>query len=291
MQEREEKDLLARIASGGSSAWEAFLASRADVIFRVIRLFADKYDDRMDLFLFVCARLREGEMRRLRAFRYRPEAPCRFSTYLSVVVKNIALDFIRSREGRFRPFRAVESMDETDRLLFEYHLKDGRPLTEVRETLSGRHGITLTHAEIEERAGKVQSSLSASQRWRLLSRLFERRRELSVDPVAEAAFDLDHAVPLAGLGGDPESPIRSRDADRVFGEVMAAMAPRQRLALVLRYRDGLGPHDMAEVLSVSRSEAEKLAREGLERLRDGLRRRGLARPDLEASALSSIWPA
>jgi RNA polymerase sigma factor (sigma-70 family) len=290
MQEREDRDLLASLAAGGPSAWEGFLASRADVIFRVIRLFADSYDDRMDLFLFVCARLKEGEMRRLRAFRYRPEAPCRFSTYLSVVVKNIALDFIRSREGRFRPFREVEAMDATDRLLFEYHLRDGRPLTEVTEILSGRHGISLTSAEIEDRAGKVRSRLSPSQRWRLLSRLFERRREFSVDPVAESAIDPDHAIPLAGLDGSPERPLRSQEADRMFGEVMASMSPRQRLALVLRYRDGLGPHDMAEVLCVSRGEAEKLAREGLDRLREGLRCRGVLRPDLEASALSPIWP-
>ncbi|MBI3450249.1 MAG: sigma-70 family RNA polymerase sigma factor [Acidobacteria bacterium] len=290
MQDSDEKELLASISAGGVSAWERFLAASADAIFRVIRLFADGYDDRMDLFLFVCARLKENDMRRVRAYRYRPEAPCRFSTYLSVVVKNIALDFIRARDGRFRPFRTVEGMDETDRLLFEYHLRDGRPLAEVKETLSGRHGIRLTPGEIETRAERVQSSLSASQRWRLLSRLFERRRPVSVEAVGEAAFEGDRASPRRGFDGDPEGPMRSREADLAFHEAMESMPPRQRLAVVLRYRDGLGPHDVAEVLSVSKGEAEKLAREGVERLRLGLKRHGVARPDLESSGMSSFWP-
>jgi len=290
MQDGDEKEFLASISSGGSSAWERFLAASSDAIFRVIRLFADTYDDRMDLFLFVCARLRENDMKRVRAYRYRPEAPCRFSTYLSVVVKNIAVDFIRSRDGRFRPFRTVEGMDETDRLLFEYHLRDGRPLAEVKETLSGRHGIRLSPDEIESRAERVQSSLSPSQRWRLLSRLFERRRPVSVEAAGEAAFGSEGVVPLVAFRGDPEQPLRTREADLAFHEAMEGMPPRQRLAVVLRYRDGLGPHDVAEVLSVSKSEAEKLARDGVERLRLGLKRHGIARPDLESSGMSSLWP-
>src|SRR2546428_9574498 len=131
MHDREESEVLERIGRGGPDAWETFLVSFSDVIFRVARLFADTYDERMDIYLFTCARLKVDGMRRLRSFHYRPEAPCRFSTWLSVVVKNIAVDFIRSREGRFRPFRDVETMEEADRLVFQYYLRDGRALEEV----------------------------------------------------------------------------------------------------------------------------------------------------------------
>src|SRR5262245_16603411 len=162
MPERGEQEFLDRIADGGPESWNAFLESCADQIFRVVRLFGDGYDERMELFLVGCDRLEEERMRRLRAFTFRPEAPCRFSTYLSVIVKNMAVDFIRAREGRFRPFRVVETMEETDRLLFEYHLRDGRPLEESRDLIESRHGIRLSAAQASDRAGRLQSSLSAS---------------------------------------------------------------------------------------------------------------------------------
>jgi RNA polymerase sigma factor (sigma-70 family) len=289
MPERGEQELLDRIAGGGPESWNAFLESCADQIFRVIRLFADGYDERMDLFLFVCDRLKEDRMRRLRAFAFRPEAPCRFSTYLSVIVKNMAVDFIRAREGRFRPFRVVESMDETDRLLFEYHLKDGRPLEEARDLIGSRHGIRLSAAQASERAGRLQSGLSASQRWRLLSRIFERRRPVPLDSVAGALLGEEEGTPRAGEGADPERPLRSMEADRALRTAMEGVPPRQRLALTLRFRDGLPAKDAAALLGVTPAEADRLARSGVERIRERLMQSGVARADLDASGLAAIW--
>src|SRR5687767_11800942 len=107
MQDETEKEIPA--------AWDEFLPRFAEVIFRVVRLAAGSYYERMDLVLFVCDRLREDEMRRVRAFKFRPEAPCRFSTYLAVVVRNLALDFLRARDGRYRPFKTIEALEPADR--------------------------------------------------------------------------------------------------------------------------------------------------------------------------------
>src|SRR5262245_44004974 len=138
------------------ATWDEFLDHYASDLFRIVRLFADSYDDRMDLFLFVCERLQADGMRRLRSFRYRPEAPCRFSTFLSVVVKNIALDHLRARQGRFRPFQNLADRGETDRLLFGYHIRDGVPLEECRRLLETRHGIRLTAADLSRRAADLE---------------------------------------------------------------------------------------------------------------------------------------
>ncbi|HZI93540.1 MAG TPA: sigma-70 family RNA polymerase sigma factor [Patescibacteria group bacterium] len=276
------------------TAWEDFLDAYADEIFRVVRLFADSYDDRMDLFLFVCDRLRDDGMRRVRSFRHRPEAPCRFTTYLGVVCKNLAVDYLRARDGRFRHFRNVEQRDEADRLIFEYHLRDGRSLEESRGLLRDRHGIRLGSEEVSQRAARLETSLSASQRWRLLSRLFSRRRPMSIDSVTDTAsgagMEPGGGIPLPGEWGDPEGSLRSIEAQKTLHAALESLPPRQRLALVLRYRDGLTAPDVGCTINTTSIEAERLAREGLEVVREALRRCRVARPDLESAGLASCWP-
>ncbi|HZN04043.1 MAG TPA: sigma-70 family RNA polymerase sigma factor [Candidatus Polarisedimenticolia bacterium] len=271
MPDSDDRALLDAIAPGGPAAWQAFLDSCSATVFRVVRLFADTYDERMDLFLFVCSRLHADDMRRLRSFRYRPEAPCRFSTWLTVVVKNLAVDYLRSKQGRDRPFRNVEAMDEIDRLVFDYHLRDGRPLREVRQILGTRHGLGVGDADLAGRAARVEAALSASQRWRLLARLAERREHLPLDPVSGAAVAVTHeAITPTDAGENPEQALRHREEGRALRLALLAIPPRERLAVTLRHRDGLSAREVAAVLKVTPEEAERLARAGAQNLRERL---------------------
>ena len=285
-----EEEILARVKREGAGAWEEFLNGFAGVLFRVVALFAVTYDERMDLFLYLCDRLREDGMRRVRAFQRRAEAPCRFSTYLTVVAKNLAVDYLRSKEGRYRPFGRVASLDETDRLLFEYHLRDGASMEETRSLLEGRHGIRLSLEEASRRAAAIGAILSANQRWKLLARLASRRRTLSIDPVEEAALRDDRpALPLPGLDGDPEQPLREKEARRILQEALASVEPRQRLALTLRFRDSLSAQEVARTLAVSASQAEALIREAVAEIRRRLAHSGVDRKDLDQAGWSSFW--
>lgn len=285
-------------AGGIPATWDEFLSNYAEVVFRVVRLFADTYDERMDLFLFICDHLSADDMRRIRSFRFRPEAPCRFSTWLAVVARNLALDALRSREGRFRPFRSVDALDEPDRLLFEYHTRDGRPLEEARGLLRDRHAIHLTSREAEKRVARVEGMLSPGQRWRLLSRLAHRRRPLSIDPIADVAVTYARAgdgdpvtIPLTGNAGDPETPMRNDQAARLFDEAFHAIPERQRLAMTLRYRDGLSSREVGLTMKLDSGEADRLAREGLRLIRERLGTMKVDHADLESAGLVSLWPS
>jgi len=295
VQEREETEFVSSLKTGGPAEWRLFLNAYADAILRIVRIFAESYDDRMDLFLFVCDRLKEADMKKVRSFQFRPEAPCRFTTYLSVVIKNIAVDFIRSKGGRFRPFRGVGDLDEAGRLIFEYRLRDGRPIEEVVSLLQGRHGIKLGADEVSRRVERLEARLSTNQRWRLLSRLFARRRPLPIDPVAEVAFGRsehpvgERAVPLRADRADPERVLCSADAERIFQEAMTDIAPNERLALTLRFRDGLSAREAGPVMGIPPALAERLAHQGLEKLRAKLGRSRIARSDLESADLAFIW--
>jgi len=282
MPESDDRTLIDALAAGGPVAWQSFLGACSETVWRVVNLFADTYDDRMDLFLFVCTKLHDDDMRRLRAFQFRAESPCRFSSWLAVVVKNLALDHLRAREGRFRPFRKVDAMDEIDRLIFDYSLRDGKPLEEVRHLLEARHGIGVGEVELADRAARVEAALSANQRWRLMARISARREHLSLDPVSgTAGLQPDEAIPLADARGDPERALRSREAGRALRSAMEAIPPRERLAVTLRYRDGMNARQAAMVLNVTPAEAERLAREGVRKIRESLGRAGMAQLDFE----------
>ena len=291
MDELAERDILSRVARREPGSWEEFLEAFAGVLFGVARLFADGYDDRMDLFLLICSRLKEDDMKRIRVFRERPGAPCRFSTYLAVVAKNIGVDFIRTREGRHRPFGKVAAMDEADRLLFEYVLRQGRQVEEARGLLKGRHGITLGSAEAEERSARINATLSPNQRWKLLARLASRQSSLSIDPVREAAGDPDRPLPLRSPNGDPESALRGEEAREILFEAMQEIEPRQRLALALKFRDGMSQTEIARFFAVSPAEAEAIVRDALRKIRDRLEGSGIAPLDLESAHAVSFWPS
>jgi RNA polymerase sigma factor (sigma-70 family) len=182
-------------------------------------------------------------------------------------------------------------MDETDRLLFEYVLREGRQVEEARGLLKGRHGITLGSAEAEERSARITATLSPNQRWKLLARLAARQSPLSIDPVRESAGDPDHPLPLRSRNGDPESALRGEEASRILGEAMEEIEPRQRLALALKFRDGMSHAEIAEFFAVSPEEAEALVRDALGSLRDRLAGSGIAPLDLESAHAASFWPS
>jgi RNA polymerase sigma factor (sigma-70 family) len=285
-----EEAVLARMRAGNDDAWSIFLEHFSGDIFRVVKLFADSYDERMDLFVFVCGRLREDRMRRLRKFRFRDDAPCKFTTYLAVLTKNLALDHVRSSRGRIRPFRNIMNLDSTDRAIFELHIRDRQPLETTREYLRRSHGVDLDPAEIHDRAVRLEQALTPDQRWRLLSRYWARRGPLSVDTVTGVASDSSKAYPLSNGRNNPESPVLERDTREALRIVAASVDSTKRLAFTLRYKDGLRVRDAARTMSVSEKQIEHWTAEVKKQIRDSLTKIGASPADLQNFDFASCWP-
>jgi len=280
--------VLRRVAEQPAAAWDEFLERFAPTVFRVVCVFFDSYDRRMDLFVFVCQKLREDGMKRVRSYRYRPDAPCTFRSYLAVVVRNLALDFVRASEGRYRPFRFLDRLDETDRRIFEYNLRDRRPLEEVGRLLDGRHGIQIDAAELKRRSGRIEDAMSPNQRWRLLSRFWARRPPLHIDPVKDSA-GTEATVPIRSELPDPATALDSKTAGEEMRRALERLEPRKRLALVLRYRDGLRVREAARVLQATEKQVEHWLSDGTAVIRDYLKHRRVLRDDLDPDQLDEMW--
>jgi RNA polymerase sigma factor (sigma-70 family) len=284
-----ETELLRRIECAPELAWAELLARFAPLIFKVVCRFARTHDQRMDLFVYVAERLREDRLRRCRAYRLRLETPRSFGSYLAVVTRNLVLDSLRSTNGRFRPFTSMASLDVADRLIFEYHLRDQVPLSQVRQLLEKRHGIRMRQARLSGRAGRIERSLSSSQRWRLLSRRSAHRDPFSIDPTHETVWIDGNAIPLRSACRNPEAQAGANSARGALRQALEKIEPRKRFALVLRFKFGFKVREAAQVMGATDSQVEHWLREGTAVIREELRRRSITRTDLDVDRLEEVW--
>lgn len=66
---------------------------------------------------------------------------------------------------------------------------------------------------------------------------------------------------------DPETTLRDREAHDELHRTLATLQPRQRLAVVLRYYEGMSAREIADVLECSEGTARNTLFRGMQRLR------------------------
>jgi len=273
--------VLQRLQRGEPVEWPQFLEACSPTIDRVVRRFGVSHDDRMDLFLHVCERLRERGMRRIRAFDPAAGARCDFKTYLAVVVRNLAIDRERMRRGRFRMFRRIDALDVVDRRIADYRFRQGRTEDETRHALEQHEGPALTDSEFATRLGRVERTLSWNQRWRLFARWSRHRPTLAVDPT-DCLGERDGGVEaIATTRGDPRRAIHERDARREFANALATLTTAQRLVLAYRFVDGRDVAATAKAMGISSSGVERLTRGAVSEIRRVMGRGRVSRDDFE----------
>jgi len=88
--------LLRAILAEDTAAWQKFILQYSNFIYGAIVKYTADHDEKMAVFLHVLEKLREDRFRRLRQFAYK----ARLSTWLTVVSRRLALDFLRGKYGR-----------------------------------------------------------------------------------------------------------------------------------------------------------------------------------------------
>jgi RNA polymerase sigma factor (sigma-70 family) len=93
---RDDSDLLQSVIAGDVASWQKFILKYANFIYRAIDKYCDDYDEKMTVFLHILEKLRENHFSRLSRFEYQ----AKLSTWLTVVSRHLALDFLRAKYGR-----------------------------------------------------------------------------------------------------------------------------------------------------------------------------------------------
>jgi RNA polymerase sigma factor (sigma-70 family) len=105
--------LLRAILANDTIAWQKFILQYANFIYGAIIKYTDDYDEKMAVFLHVLEKLHEDRFERLRQFA----GKARLSTWLTVVARRLAIDFLRAKYGRdfgLKKIRVVSIDGEPD---------------------------------------------------------------------------------------------------------------------------------------------------------------------------------
>ena len=265
MEEGPIAGILGRLASSeADQAWEEFLDLYHPLIIRVIRHFEENSDRLCDCFVFVCERLNRRRFRRLRSFRL--DGPASFKTWLQVVVRNLCLDWRRSRLGRSRPSPATASLHPLDQEIYRCVFEGGMKLHEAFEFLRV-HVPNLTESRVEAGVERIRQLLSPGKLWALVAR---RPSLLSLDMTPDAG-ETARPLQVADPEPDPEDLAILNEKRACLARALMDLAETDRLIVRLRYQEGLTLQVIGDVVGLPGPQAVARKLQSIqERLRDSL---------------------
>ena len=245
--------------SDAAAAWDLFIERYQRLIFATIRHIARDRDDVLDVFARVCEALRADDLARLRRWVESAEQRARFSTWLVTVVHNLAIDWVRQRDGR--PRSSVPSaLSPIQRQIFE-HLANGLSHVEAYEAIRG--------------AGDMSVSFGA-----FLRELKHTYRALGPSASTTAPRQV-LMTPLDQMASLCEEPAPIEEAKERIGAAMGALSAEESLAVQLFVVDEMSAADVALMVGWPNAKTvyNRVYR-ALTTLRGILERQGIRRGDL-----------
>lgn len=243
------------------TAWRWFLSSYSQLLYGIIRVFAKDADEAGECFLFVCEKLADKNYRRLQSFE--PNGSARFSTWLRAVVRNLCMDWMRSRFGRKQIFRSVASLSEVEQDIFRCVFHRGLSLEQTWIELR-THKTEISFDAFEQCASRVQSVLTSRQLW-----LLSTANATFVSLDAEADYQRPIEVRDPSLG--PEELMILHDTHAAILNALRALEEGDRLLLRLRFFQGLSLAQVANLVGLKDPQtADRHIRDALEKLRGRL---------------------
>lgn len=140
-------DELANLANGGDveAIWDRFMDRYRRVVFAAIQRLAPGEDAVMDAFAFVCEKLRADNLRRLRAFD--PAAGAKFTTWITAVVRNLTIDWLRSVDGRKSAPAFFASLEPVEQSVYEKIIGSGCSFAEAYGQLKSNGAFDGSYGE------------------------------------------------------------------------------------------------------------------------------------------------
>jgi len=242
-------------------AWDGFIGRYRSLIFATIQHYARDYDDVMDVFAQVCEALREEDMRRLRSYIDTVDHTARFSTWLVVRVRNLTIDWSRSRDGRKRISSLTERFSPLQKKIFEAVFAERRSHIEAYELIRSRSPEPLTFREFLIELRQTYKALSKGRRGEII-------RQLAAGYLPEE----DEA---------PGDPVEIAERAKRVEQALQTLPPLDRAAVELYVMEEMSASDIARVLGLRDAKAVyNNVYRALATLRDWLRDAGVTRGDV-----------
>jgi len=193
----------------------------------------------------------KDECAALRRYRGDSSVP----TYIKVIVENLLLDYFSRVLGKWRPSVKARALGEAAMTFERLIVRDGLSFEAACEIMLER-GLAKTRAELEDLFAQLPPKV---------------RRQLP-----DSLDDPDHPIELVEPGrpdADLERREREKDAAEIWRKmrgISATFPSTDRLALTLRFRDGLTISAIADLLNVNRKVFFRRFERLLETMREAL---------------------
>jgi RNA polymerase sigma factor (sigma-70 family) len=239
-QDSEVASILEGLRSSRSrEVWAEFLRQYSPIILQTCQYATSDADEKADCFLFACEQLSRKNFRRL--LRFRPEGPASLSTWLSVVVRNLCLDWHRKRLGRPRLFRSITKLPQLSgavyRCRFEQGFSSDETLMSLRPNFPG-----LTMEQLAAAEEQVRESLSSRQLW-----LSSGHKARLLKQSEESSIGVDEAMigEPADTRPSQEESFAAREQEHQLRLALGNLSQPQRLLIRLRFEQSLTLEEIA----------------------------------------------
>lgn len=227
-------ELLRAARAGDNAACERLLEENSGLVWSVVRRYYGRGVDPDDLYQLACL----GFVKAVRGFD--PDFGCQFSTY---AVPKIA--------GEIRRFLRDDGVVKVSRGLRE----QGGVIRQARDRLSLSLGREPTLSELSAETGLEAEEIAAA--------------ETANAPVSSLQMDLGDGLTLEQTVGDEgmeETVLERLDLRRA----VAALSPRERQVIELRYFRGMTQDKAAKILQVSQVQVSRIEKKAMTALREKL---------------------
>lgn len=269
-------DTVAEVFRHGAAGWSPFIEEFSPFLFACIRRLTRQYDERMEIYVHVCERLRAEDCRRVKQFKGGgPGGACKFTTWLAAVTFNLGRDWIRTSRGRRRMYLGVQALPREQRMVFRYYYWEGYSAHEVGQLMRTNHGIECTETDVEESLTIINETLSRDHHWRLTLAGPGRGSTVSID-AAPGDGEPKRIRELTTVTVAPEQAVTQDRAVAALRKAVGKLPRAERIAVTLRFRHGMSAHKIAATLELGNyKQVYELQARGLTTLREDLFAAGL----------------
>jgi len=258
-------------------AWAAFLQDHVDTVYRSVGRACSDDETARDVAAEVLTRLHDGWPETVQRYERQGRGKrCRFDTWLAVVVRNLAIDVLRSWHGRRMLPRSVSRRPRWQQSLYRLVYWEGRSVAEAYEVLTTGEEFSGSLAEVADTLHDLHATLPTSSRLPL-PRVVSLETPAGPGDEEGATLDLPDAAAVS-----PASGPAAGDAREKLRRVMSGLDPNERLLLRMYFLEGVGAAELVQVVGVqSRSQVYTKVHGLLDRIRKALQDEGLGIGDLE----------
>jgi DNA-directed RNA polymerase specialized sigma24 family protein len=247
-----DADLRTLLIEDPERGWRTFIDQYTPTVLALIeRAGIRDRDEAMELYVWACERLAADDGARLR--RHDPRKGS-LEAWLSVLMRNVVVDWVRSRAGRRRLFKSIKHLSPLDRRVFELYYWEHQTTAEMIGALAQEFGAPSL-GDVMDALERVQNALTERQRIELLAMTVRTSTPISLDvPDDQDERPVDAPDPHA----DTEQYAQARQVNQMLEEALREIPAEDAAIVRLKFVEGLSLKQIRDMLHLSELTDERV---------------------------------